>query len=120
MTERGRILEYERIIQVYVPGKEFTVAHLISRPTADVFTKLGIENNVSGSIGIMKISPSEAAIILVDLALKSADVEIGFMDRFSGTVIITGGVEAVNIALENTVQQMEEVLGFNPIDISKS
>lgn len=77
-------------------------------------------SEVKGSIGIMKISPSEAAIILVDLALKAADVEIGFIDRFSGTVVITGNVEAVHTALETTLYQMKEVLSFNHIDVTRS
>lgn len=114
------ILEHERIIQVYVPGKDITMAHLISNPTEETVIKLGIMTPVKGSIGIMKITPSEAAIILVDLALKAADVEIGFMDRFSGTIVITGNVEAVNTALRTTLQQMEEVLGFNHLEITRS
>lgn len=113
-------MEYERIVQVYVPGKEITMAHLISNPSDDIFNKLGIENNGKDSIGIMKITPSEASIILVDLSLKSADINIGFMDRFSGTVVIVGRVEAVNIALKSTLQLMEEVLGFNHIEITIS
>jgi ethanolamine utilization protein EutS len=113
-------LEHERIIQVYVPGKEITITHLISNPTEATYNKLGIDNNTKDSIGIMKISPSEAAIILVDLCLKAANVEIGFMDRFSGTCVITGEVEAVNIALKTTIQQMEEVLGFNHTEITRS
>lgn len=114
------ILELERIIQVYVPGREISMGHLISNPTEDTITKLGIMSEVKGSIGIMKISPSEAAIILVDLSLKAADVEIGFMDRFSGTVVITGNVEAVHTALKTTLHQMKEVLDFNHIDVTRS
>lgn len=113
-------MEHERIIQIYVPGKEISIAHLISNPTEDTITKLGIMSEVKGAIGILKISPSEASIILVDLALKAADVEIGFMDRFSGTVVITGNVEAVNTALKTILYQMKEVLEFNDIEVTRS
>ena len=41
-------------------------------------------------------------MIAGDLALKAADVHIGFLDRFSGALVIYGSVGAVEEALSQT------------------
>lgn len=110
----------EREIQEYVPGKQITIAHVISRPDADVYQKLGIRTVVGDAIGIMNISPSEASVIAVDIALKNSDVEIGFIDRFSGTLALTGNYSAVTIAIDAVLESMERVLGFNCITTTSS
>ncbi|HAZ06815.1 MAG TPA: propanediol utilization protein, partial [Acetobacterium sp.] len=51
------------------------------------------------AIGILTITPSEAAIIAADAATKAAPVEIGFLDRFSGSLVITGRVSDVKAAV---------------------
>ena len=51
--------------------------------------------DAEGAIGIFTITPSEAAIIAADVASKAADVKIGFVDRFNGSLIITGDVAGV-------------------------
>lgn len=56
--------------------------------------KLGLPDAVS-AIGILTITPSEASIIACDIATKSGAVEIGFLDRFTGAVVLTGDVSAV-------------------------
>ena len=78
----------ERMIQEYVPGKQVTLAHLIANPGKDLFKKLGLPDAVS-AIGILTITPSEASIIACDIATKSGAVEIGFLDRFTGAVVLT-------------------------------
>ena len=79
----------DRMIQEYVPGKQVTLAHLIANPGKDLFKKLGLQDAVS-AIGILTITPSEASIIACDIATKSGAVEIGFLDRFTGAVVLTG------------------------------
>lgn len=64
----------------------------------DLFKKLGLQDAVS-AIGILTITPSEASIIACDIATKSGAVEIGFLDRFTGAVVLTGDVSAVEYAL---------------------
>ena len=76
----------ERIIQESVPGKQVTIAHVIASPTPDIYERLGIDDK--GAIGILTLSPYETAIIAADIATKAANVEIGFLDRFTGSVII--------------------------------
>ena len=41
------------------------------------------------------MSPAETAIIAADLATKTSNVDLSFVDRFSGTLIITGMVADV-------------------------
>ena len=91
--------EKKRMIQEYVPGKQITLAHIIANPAKEVYGKLGLPSDVYNALGILTITPAEAAIIAVDIATKSGDVKIGFVDRFSGSVVIYGDVSSVETAL---------------------
>ncbi len=73
-------MDKERIIQEFVPGKQVTLAHLIAHPGEELAKKIGVPD--AGAIGIMTLTPGETAMIAGDLALKAADVHIGFLDRF--------------------------------------
>lgn len=108
----------QRIIQEYVPGKQITLAHLIASPDFSLYQKLGIE--ATGAIGIMTITPSEGAIIAADVATKAADIEIGFLDRFSGSLVITGDVASVESSLKDVIKVLQEVLRFSPAPITRS
>ncbi|WP_296746054.1 MULTISPECIES: BMC domain-containing protein [Vagococcus] len=112
--------EKQRLIQEYVPGKQITMAHIIANPTQDSYDKLGLANEGYSSIGILTISPSEATIIAVDCALKSGDVEIGFIDRFSGTVILTGDLSSMESAFSDTLRFLEETLDFASTVVTKT
>lgn len=109
----------ERIIQEFVPGKQVTLAHIIANPDADVFTKLGLPQGKS-SIGIMTITPSEGSIIAADIARKAGCVKLGFVDRFSGSLVIIGDITAVESALRQINEKLHEVLGFTIADITKT
>ncbi len=89
----------ERVIQEYVPGKQVTLAHLIANPDRNLVTKLGMDPDTVSAIGIITITPSEASIIAADTATKAADVEIGFLDRFTGCLVVSGDVGSVEAAL---------------------
>ncbi|WP_206598614.1 BMC domain-containing protein [Floricoccus tropicus] len=108
------------MIQEYVPGKQITLAHIIANPTVELYEKLGLMDVKNDAIGIMTITPSEAAIIAVDIATKSGDVTIGFIDRFSGSVVITGDISSVESALREVVRGLNQILGFPRIDITKT
>lgn len=112
--------EKQRLIQEYVPGKQVTMAHIIASPTEDSYEKLGLPTQQGGSIGILTISPSEAAIIAVDCALKSGEVEIGFVDRFSGTVLLTGDLSSMESSLRETLSFLETVLNFTITEVTKT
>ena len=113
----------ERIIQEFVPGKQVTLAHVIANPVSNLSLKLGLaaeHAHYSQAIGILTITPSEAAIIAADVATKSAMVEIGFVDRFSGAVLITGDVEAVESALTGVLNLLAGTMQFAPTEITRS
>ena len=52
--------------------------------------------------------------------LKSADVQIGFMDRFCGSLIITGGLSQVQTAVEEVVRFFDRELGFKTCAVHRS
>ncbi|HHV79512.1 MAG TPA: BMC domain-containing protein [Firmicutes bacterium] len=110
--------EKQRVIQEYVPGKQVTLLHLIAHPDPTLSAKLGLEQ--SGAIGIMTITPGEGAIIAGDVATKAAAVQIGFLDRFTGSLVVTGDVAAVEAALRQVNSVLSEVLGFTPAPLTRS
>ena len=111
----------QRIIQEFVPGKQVTLAHLIANPVAELTQKLGLApGQYTSAMGILTITPSEAAIIAADIATKTAAVEVAFVDRFSGAVLIVGEIEAVQAALEGVLRLLGEVMGFTPTPITRS
>ncbi|HHV26757.1 BMC domain-containing protein [Anaerosalibacter bizertensis] len=113
-------VEKQRVIQEYVPGKQVTLAHLIANPQKNIYVKLGLDDEKSNAIGILTITPSEAAIIAADISTKVADVEIGFLDRFSGSLVITGDVSSVETALKEVLNLLSDVLAFTSTNITKS
>ncbi len=110
----------QRIIQEFVPGKQVTLAHLIANPTRELYKKLGAITNNEGAIGIMTITPGEAAIIAADVASKAANIEIIFVDRFNGSLVIGGDVASVEAGLKDVLGVLENVLRFAPTVITRS
>ncbi len=110
----------QRVIQEYVPGKQLTLAHLIANPQTAICQSLGLDENTTGAIGILTITPGEAAIIAADVATKSADIEIGFLDRFGGAVVLVGDVASVEAAIANVLEMFETVLHFAITEMTRS
>ncbi|MFV0576561.1 MAG: BMC domain-containing protein [Vibrio sp.] len=108
----------ERVVQEYVPGKQITLAHLIARPNKALYEKLGLSTDAN-AIGILTITPSEASIIASDIATKSGNVELGFLDRFTGSVVITGEISAISSGLEKVLDVMG-CMGFSICEISRT
>lgn len=112
-----------RIVQEIVPGKQITIAHIIANPDKALYQKLGlnIESDCQKSaIGIITLTPYETAIIASDIALKTSGIELGFVDRFNGTLIITGSISEVETALAAIVSYAEEKLQFTVCNITKT
>ena len=112
-----------RIIQELVPGKEITIAHLIANPDEDLYVKLGLNPKIDyakSAIGLMTISPAETAVIAADIAMKAAGIDLGFVDRFSGTLIVTGTVSETEAALQAVLSYVEEKMGFKVCDITRT
>lgn len=112
-----------RIVQELVPGKEITIAHLIANPDADLYVKLGLNPKIDYSksaIGLMTISPAETAVIAADIAMKAAGIDIGFVDRFSGTLIVTGTISETEAALKAVLEYVESKMGFKVCSITRT
>lgn len=111
-----------RIIQEIVPGKQITLAHIIANPDEVLYYKLGLDpaEEHSGAIGILTLSPSETAIIAGDIAMKASGVTLGFVDRFSGTVIVTGTVSQVEAALTAVTEYAINKLGFDVCELTRT
>ncbi len=113
----------QRIVQELVPGKQITLAHVIANPDKILYEKLGLDPAVEYSksaIGVLTVSPSETAIIMADIAVKSSGVELGFVDRFSGSLIINGTVSEVESAVEAILDYVENKLRFTVCPITKT
>jgi len=108
----------QRSIQEYVPGKQVTMAHLIAHPGADICRQIGVEN--PGAIGIMTITPGEGTIIAADAASKMGEVKLEFVDRFTGCLVFSGEVAAVESALQGAVNALDRILGFTPVNVTKT
>ena len=112
-----------RIVQELVPGKQVTLAHIIASPDPIVYKKLGLDPSIDyqrTAIGILSMSPAEIAVIAGDLAIKKADIELGFIDRFSGTLIFTGSVSAVEEAIQGICDYLIESLGFTVCPVTRT
>ena len=107
-----------RIIQETVPGKQVTLAHVIASPMADIYERLGIDE--AGALGILNLTPYETAIIAADIATKTADVEIGFLDRFTGSVLISGDVQSVETALQAVLDTLQTMLAFDIVPMTRT
>lgn len=108
----------QRVIQEYVPGKQLTLAHIIANPDEALYSRLGISN--AGAIGILTLTPTETSIIAADIATKAADVEIGYLDRFTGSLVICGTVSNVEMAIQTINRFLSSQLKFEPAEITRS
>ena len=116
-----------RMTRVRVPGKEVCLAHVLNPSQASIYQNLGLhigvhegEDHTGDAVGMIRFTPWEAVVVAADVAMKSADVQIGFMDRFCGSLILTGGLTEVQTAVEEVVRFFSEVLGFKTCAIHRS
>ena len=112
-----------RIVQELVPGKQVTLAHIIANPDPLLYQKLGLNPKVDYSksaIGILTVSPAETAVITADIAMKSSGADIGFVDRFTGTLIITGSVSEVEEAFDSIINYVRDRLGYTVVEKTRT
>ena len=111
------------IIQEFVPGKQVTLCHIIANPGEVLYTKLGLDPQTDYSksaIGVLTVIPYESAVIAADIAMKSSGAEIGFVDRFTGTLIITGSVSSVEAAFVAIREYCINKLGYTCCELTKT
>lgn len=116
-----------RMTRVRVPGKEVCMAHVISTAEECVYQNLALhigvhegEDHTGESIGLLRFTPWESVVAAADVAVKSAGVEIGFLDRFCGTLILLGDLVSVQTAVEEVVRFFRENLGFRTCAVHRS
>lgn len=120
---RGRDL---RLVRVKVVGREVSLAQLIGVSDRRIYENLGLhigthlgEDHTGESIGLLHITPWEATVAAADIAMKSGDVELGFLDRFSGAVILLGNREEVKSALRHVLDSFRDELGFPVCELTE-
>ena len=112
-----------RIVQELVPGRQITLAHVIANPDPILYQKMGLDPKLDyqrAAIGVLTISPAETAVITADIALKASGAELGFVDRFSGTLIITGTVDEVEASFEAITTYFQNTLQFSVCDVTRT
>lgn len=123
MAELNHLEHMTRIIQESVPGRQVTLAHIIASPDPILYEKLGLDPRIDyerAAIGVTTVVPSETAIIMADIAIKSSGITLGFVDRFSGSLIVTGTVSEVQSAIEAMEEYVKEKLGYTVCPITKT
>lgn len=113
----------QRIVQELVPGKQITLAHIIANPDRILYEKLGLDPSIDyakSAIGVLTVSPAETAIILADIAVKASAVDLGFVDRFSGSLIITGTVSEVEASIQAILDYADETLKYTVCEITRT
>ena len=112
-----------RIIQEYVPGCQLTLAHIIASPDPILYKKLGLDPRIDyekAAIGVTTVTPSETAIIMADVALKASGITLGFVDRFSGSLIFTGTVSEVQASMEAVMDYLRDKMQYTVCTITKT
>lgn len=113
----------QRIVQELVPGKQITLAHIIANPDPILYEKLGLDPSLDyarAAIGILTVSPAETAIIMADVAMKSAAIDLGFVDRFSGSLIISGTVSEVEASEQAILDYVRGELKYTVCGITRT
>ena len=116
-----------RMTRVRVPGKEVCMAHIINPTDTCIYQNIALhigvhegEDHTGETLGLIRFTPWESVVVAADIASKSADIQVCFMDRFCGALIISGKLADVQAAVESVVQFFGEELGFAVCKIHKS
>ena len=123
MIDNLQMKDKMRIVQELVPGRQITLAHIIANPDPILYQKLGLDPKLDyqkAAIGVLTISPAETAVICADIALKSSGADLGFCDRFSGTLIITGTVSEVEAAFHAIADYFKNILKFSVCEVTRT
>lgn len=109
-----------RITRVRVPGRSIDLAHIIGVSRPEVYRNLALtigfhagDDPTGRALGLLRMTPWEAVVVAADIAVKSGDVDLGFMDRFSGSLILTGPISEVRTAVEEIVAYFRDTLHFD-------
>ena len=115
-----------RMTRLRVPAKEVCLAHVLNPSEERIYHNLALhigvhegEDHTGEALGLIRFTPWEAVVVAADVAVKSADVQLCFMDRFCGSLIVSGKLAEVQTAVESVVEYFGEI-GFGTCKIHKS
>ena len=115
-----------RMTRVRVPAKEVCLAHVLNPSEERIYHNLALhigvhegEDHTGEALGLVRFTPWEAVVVAADVAVKSADVQIMFMDRFCGSLIVSGKIAEVQTAVESVVKYFGEI-GFSTCKVHRS
>lgn len=115
-----------RMTRLRVPAKEVCLAHVLNPSEERIYHNLALhigvhegEDHTGEALGLIRFTPWEAVVVAADVAVKSADVQLCFMDRFCGSLIVSGKLTEVQTAVESVVKYFGEI-GFGTCEIHKS
>ena len=94
-----------RLARIRVPGREISLAQIIGVSDRSVYENLGLHIGVHA--GEDHVGQS-----------KSGNVEIGFLDRFCGSLIVLGERMDVQSAVEGVVDFFRDELHFPVCDVT--
>jgi len=116
-----------RMTRVRVPGKEICLAHIINPSDPCIYQNLALhigvhegEDHTGETLGLIRFTPWEAVVVGADVAMKSANVQVCFMDRFCGSLIISGNMSDVETATKSVLDFFGNELDFTTCKIHKS
>ena len=116
-----------RMTRLRVPGKEVCLAHIVNPTDPVIYQNLALhigvhegEDHTGETLGLIRFTPWEAVVAAADVAVKSANVQLCFMDRFCGSLIVSGALSDVEASVESVVKFFGEELGFGICKIHKS
>lgn len=85
-------------------GRQVAVVHLTVHPATRICEKAGIPD--MDAVGILTLMPGKTTIIIGDMTVRSVDMNVTFLDRFSGTLVLYSSVGMA----EQALTQVDDVL----------
>ncbi len=115
-----------RMTRVRVPAKEICLAHVFTPSDTCIYQNLALhigvhegEDHTGETLGMIRFTPWEAVVAAADVAVKSANVQLLFMDRFCGSLIVSGELTDVQTCVETVVDYFGEI-GFRKCKVHRS
>ena len=101
-----------------IPVKTLSV-QLIANVSPGLRRALKLPKDCS-TVGLISTDCDDATYIALDEATKAASVDIVFVDRFNGSLVINGTVSDVETAMKDVLDVLESMLHIEPTVITKT
>ena len=114
----------QRLARLVSPGMAKQLIYTARNIKAAEALRIGLVNQVvaaeTDEAGNVTKTAQEAVVAAADIAIKSADVQIGFMDRFKGSLVLLGELSEVEAAVEANVSFFKNELNFDVCEITRN